>query len=642
MNFFKLIFRNFPNVAQNKFTLGFKDTDLEDSFHNHYTEQYLIHGRICHVLAAIFYSFFGIFDEVLFPDSWHIMWFIRYAVVLPMFVIGFFYSFSNSYKKYWQLLFFIFVMITGSGYVYMTAISPLSVSYSLYTGIIFCLFFGYAFIRLRFVFSSLAGWLLTIGYIIVVILGYDTSYTIVLNNIPHIIGLNFLGMFIGYSMELAVRHNFLLINELAKSEKDLNNSYKLLEKKVKTRTKELEAVNLELVEDRKKRLEVEAHLRQSQKMESIGTLAGGIAHDFNNILAGIFGYTELLQIKLQNQKEMLAYIDSILKAGNRAKALVEQILTFSRQSVHKLKPIYPQIVINEALKLIESSLPTTISINKEIQKNCGLVLADHTQLHQIIMNLCTNAYHAMEESGGELNVFLREIEFTVENLQDSTLTPGKYIQLTVVDTGTGIERGMIERVFDPYFTTKDEGKGTGLGLAVIHGIVKSHGGHISVDSEPGIGSEFCVYLPMIKATPEVTQIETQPIQKGNEHILLVDDQKDVIEIERQMLEVLGYQVTTKTSSMDALDTFRENPEAFDLVVTDMTMPNMTGDRLAEELIVIRPSISIILCTGFSETISKEKAVSMGIKGFLMKPVVIKELSSTIRNVLDNMEKSGQG
>ncbi|MCP3954292.1 MAG: PAS domain S-box protein [Desulfobacterales bacterium] len=376
-------------------------------------------------------------------------------------------------------------------------------------------------------------------------------------------------------------------------------------------------------------------LRQAQKMESIGTLAGGIAHDFNNILSGIFGYTQLLQLKIQKDSEMHVYLDPILHAGTRAKELVQQILTFSRQSVNKSIPTDIQIVIKEALKLIEASLPSTITIRQRIQKDCGLIMADHTLIHQIIMNLCTNAYHAMEKTGGELSVALGEFELWAEDWKDRAMNPGKYAKLTVADTGTGMDQGVIDRIFDPYFTTKEEGKGTGLGLAVIHGIVKSHGGYISVDSRPGKGTEFHIFLPVIAAVQETASTAVQmPIQKGSEHILLVDDQEEVLDIERQILEALGYKVTVNNCSIEAVDTFRASPDSFDLVITDMTMPNMTGDKLAGELIKIRPEIPILLCTGLCEQISEEELKSLGIKGVIMKPVVSGELSTMIRKLLD--------
>ncbi|NNK85612.1 MAG: response regulator, partial [Desulfobacterales bacterium] len=267
--------------------------------------------------------------------------------------------------------------------------------------------------------------------------------------------------------------------------------------------------------------------------------------------------------------------------------------------------------------------------------DCGLVLSDPTHIHQIVMNICTNAYHAMEQSGGKLSVTLKEVELTAEHLKDPTMTPGLYVCLIIADNGPGMEQVVIDRIFDPYFTTKEEGKGTGLGLAVVHGIVKSHGGQIIVYSEPGKGSQFKICLPMIQKHKEPAKAEIDmPIQKGDERILLVDDQDLIAQMEKQMLERLGYQVTARNSSIDALEAFRAQPDKFDLVITDLTMPNMTGDNLARELIKICPDIPVILCTGFSELISKEKAESLGIQKLLMKPVALKDLSTAIREVLN--------
>ncbi len=388
--------------------------------------------------------------------------------------------------------------------------------------------------------------------------------------------------------------------------------------------------------------ESEERLQQSQKMESIGTLAGGIAHDFNNILFPIIGHAEMLLDDLPQESPLRNNLDEIYGGSLRARDLVKQILTFSRQTEHEMKPLKVQLVVEEVLKLVRSSLPATISTHHDISNECGLVMADPTQIHQIAMNLCTNAFHAMEETGGKLIVSLQEVELTVADSKDSTMIPGPHVCLTVADTGTGIEQNVKERMFDPYFTTKDEGKGTGLGLAVIHGIIKNHGGHISVYSEPGKGAEFKVYLPVIKPQKTVQQVETDlPIQQGAERILLIDDQDAIVQMIRQMLERLGYHVTARISSPDALEVFRIQPDKFDLVITDMTMPNMTGDKLAGELIKIRSDIPIILCTGFSERMPEEKATSLGIKGFLMKPVVMKDLSAKIREVLDNTEGSGE-
>ncbi|MEA1901589.1 MAG: ATP-binding protein [Thermodesulfobacteriota bacterium] len=382
----------------------------------------------------------------------------------------------------------------------------------------------------------------------------------------------------------------------------------------------------------KEKKKLEARLRQAQKMEAIGTLAGGIAHDFNNILFPILGYSEMLMNDAPDNSDLKRDLSMIFNGTKRARDLVKQILAFSRQREYDLKPIKVHLVVKEALKLIRSSIPATIDIMQNII-DCELVMADYTQIHQVAMNLLTNAYHAMEKKGGKLKVTLKEVDLRADDLKG--MPPGTYVRLTVSDTGIGMDQSTIDRIFDPYFTTKKEGKGTGLGLAVVHGIIKSHGGHISVYSEPGKGSEFHVYLPVIKAQQETKQIEIQPIKKSNERILVVDDEKMVVEIQQKMLMRLGYDVISCTSSVEALKAFQANPDNFDLIITDMTMPNMTGDQLAQKIMEIRTDIPIILCSGFSEKMSNEKAKSLGIKEFLMKPVLIKDLSITIRRVLDN-------
>ncbi|MCD4719289.1 MAG: response regulator [Desulfobacula sp.] len=387
----------------------------------------------------------------------------------------------------------------------------------------------------------------------------------------------------------------------------------------------------------KKKLKLESQLRQAQKMEAIGTLAGGIAHDFNNILFPVFGYLEMMMADVPEDNPLFDDLTMVLNGAKRARDLVKQIVMFSRQTEHEKKPLKVQLIIREVLKLTHSSLPTTIDIRQDISDECGLVIADPTQIHQIAMNLITNAYHAMEKTGGNLTIKLKEIELTLGDLKDPAMVPGTHVCLTIADTGPGMDQSVIARIFDPYFTTKENGKGTGMGLAIVHGIVKSHGGHISVYSEPGKGTEFKVCLPVIKLRKTIQRIEPDllPIQKGNERVLLVDDEDIIVQVERKMLERLGYQVTVRASSIDALEAFRANPDNFDFVITDMTMPNMSGDRLAVELNKIRPGIPILLCTGFSETMSEEKAAFIGIKGVLLKPVTMKNFADKIREMLDN-------
>ena len=381
---------------------------------------------------------------------------------------------------------------------------------------------------------------------------------------------------------------------------------------------------------------LEAHFQQSQKIQSIGTLAGGIAHDFNNILYPIIGYTEMAIDDVPEDSLTKRNLGEVLKATKRARDLVQQILTFSRQSDRELKPLKVQSIVKEAMQLLRASIPSTIIISQNIDNDCGAIRGDQTQIHQIIMNLCTNAYQTMEETGGQLELSLDEITIGPDKaIYKVDMEPGKYARLTVSDTGHGMEPAVLARIFDPYFTTKEPGKGTGLGLSVVHGIVNTHGGHISASSEPGKGTKFDVYLPLFESAEiEAETVSSETIATGDEHILLVDDENLIVDVVRQMLERLGYQVTVRTSSVEALGAFRASPDKFDLVITDLTMPNMTGDKLSQELMNIRSDIPIILCTGFSEKMSAERANASGLKGFLMKPVIINALAKTVREVLD--------
>jgi CheY-like chemotaxis protein len=373
-------------------------------------------------------------------------------------------------------------------------------------------------------------------------------------------------------------------------------------------------------------------------MEAIGTLAGGIAHDFNNILSPLLGHAELLMSDLNEDSPLQASVNEIYRASLRARDLVQQILAFSRQTEDELKPIKIHPAVKEALTLLRASLPKTINIEQNIDSNCGAVIADPTQIHQIAMNLATNAYHAMEDTGGTLKVALKQVQMEPDQSKNIGLVPGTYACLTVSDTGCGIQKEILDKIFDPYFTTKGKSKGTGLGLSVVHGIVKGYGGDIHIKSEPGKGTEVCVYLPIIESKIEKGATHSiESIQGGTEKILLVDDEEAIVRMEQQMLKQLGYQVTTRTGSIDALEAFKANPDRYDLIITDMTMPNMTGIQLAQEIKKIRPEIPIIICTGFSDQINEEKCKAMGIQGYVMKPIVRKEFAGTIRTVLDRKE-----
>ncbi|MFH0996302.1 MAG: PAS domain S-box protein [Pseudomonadota bacterium] len=409
-----------------------------------------------------------------------------------------------------------------------------------------------------------------------------------------------------------------------------------------------------LAEEQKAKLE--ARLMQAQKMESIGSLAGGIAHDLNNILFPISGLSEMLLDEMSpgtSEHESLAQIH---KSAQRGSDLVKQILAFSRQSNPRKLPIRIQPILEEVLKLTRATVPRNIEITSHIKPDCGLVSADPSQVHQILMNLITNAYHAVEGSGGMIHIALKEADSgwnisaplpafgekgeSPFHPMPGDLLSGKYACITVYDTGTGIDQTLIDKIFEPYFTTKEQGKGTGLGLSVVHGIVKEHGGDIRVYSEFGKGTTFNVYLPLLKSAGDgKTVASPEKYPTGRESILLVDDEAPIVHLMQKMLEKLGYQVTARTSSPDALALFSADPLSFDLVICDRGMPNMTGEQLAGELISIKPGIPVIICTGFSDATDEQRGRAMGIKGYLMKPVAAGDLAAMVRNVLDGVPDS---
>ncbi len=385
------------------------------------------------------------------------------------------------------------------------------------------------------------------------------------------------------------------------------------------------------ISERKKLRE---RLAQSQKMEAIGTLAGGIAHDFNNILGAILGFTELALADTDNVEEVNSDLQQVMKAGNRAKDLVGQILTFARQAETTRRPLMVSSIAKEVLNFLLASLPSTIEIVKDLQANTT-ILGDPVQVHQILMNLATNAAKAMPD-GGMLEVKLSDIEVKEDSRKHfHDISPGKYIRISVSDTGTGMSQEVKERIFEPFFTTRKEGDGTGMGLSVVHGIIQEYGGTISVYSEPGKGSTFNVFLPAILEEESEVPAISSDTPGGEERILIVDDEDHLLEIQEKMLTKLGYTVTSMNNSHKAFLLFQEYPTQFDLLITDITMPRLTGDRLAKKILALRPDFPIIACTGYSEKLTELSVKRIGIRALIMKPIVRKELAETIRQVLDS-------
>ena len=399
---------------------------------------------------------------------------------------------------------------------------------------------------------------------------------------------------------------------------------------IRTSSRDITAVK----QAEEERSNLEKQLFEAQKMEAIGTLAGGIAHDFNNILSGIMGYAELAA--LQTEESLRSKnIQQILFAAERARNLVKQILAFSRHVGQDKKPMDLQTVVQEALKLLHATIPTTIEIRHELTDQPAIIDADYTQMHQVILNICTNAAHEMGEKGGVIGVRLTREYISDEQAIEVHLKPGSYIKLSISDTGQGIDPAIIHRIFDPFFTTKKIGEGTGLGLSVVYGIVKNHDGVVQVESRPGQGATFHICLPCLEGQNTLPESSTAgPIPGGAERILFVDDEETIVELTKIILAHLGYQVTVCTDSRQALKLYESNPEGFDLIITDMTMPHLSGSELAQQIKKLRPGQPIILCTGYSSYINAEVAAELGIKTFLLKPVARQELAVAVRNALD--------
>jgi signal transduction histidine kinase/ActR/RegA family two-component response regulator len=652
MNIFKQTLINFLGLGResseamtfNRLTLSFTGylSNYESEFLNDYYVRALNPFRYALILAMIFYSAFAFLDASTVPELKEIFWLIRFAVVLPVLLSVFVFTYFRSFRNYMQLSIAIVLFITGFGIIVMVILGARVSNYSYYAGLILIFIFGYTFAKARFIYASVAGWLIVIAYEISAIWISNTPITIMINNNFFFISSNIIGMLVGYSLELSSRRDFYMRKLLELEQDKVKAVNSTLEKRVNERTRQLTDTNIKLKKEievrkrsEKQRSELETQLFHLKKIETIGTLAGGIAHDFNNILTPIIGYTDMALEEIPEDSTLRFDLEQINIAAVRGKDLVQQILTFSRQVNVEKKPVRLDQIVVEVINLIKASLPHEIEVRKSIDSGIGIILADPVHMHQIIMNLCTNAIHAMKKSGGTLDIKVDSVLVDQKTTKKiNNLKVGIYVRIRLSDTGHGMDRRTKERIFEPFFTSKEVGSGTGLGLSVVHGIVSNYNGAITVDSTPGKGTLFTVYLPYNNSDPINEIKSSEQLPRGVEHILFVDDEMDITFMGKRMLENLGYKVTTRTNSTEAFEEFRRNPGKYSLLVTDQTMPKMLGTELAGKMRKIKPDLKVIIITGYIDKSSEVTKSTTGSYEMILKPIKLSEFSKVIRKVLD--------
>lgn len=636
----------------NRLTLAFSGEiqQYEKAFRDDYYMRSLNPMRFSLVLSTFFFGIFAFLDALLLPELKSMFWFIRFGIITPLLTGVIIFSFTAGFKKVMQPVLAALMYVTGLAIIVMTIFAANQAgNYTYYAGLFLIFIIGYTFIRARFIYATVVGWSIVATYEVAAIWISDTPMEILINNNFFFISANVIGMFISYFMEQSVRRDFYMRILLQKEQDKVQSANNALEKRVQERTRQIAQANKDLKKEieirkrhEKEKTQLEGQLVQLQKMETIGTLAGGIAHDFNNILTPILGYTEMALEELSKESVLRYDIEQINSAAIRGKDLVQQILTFSRQVDFDKKPLRLDREVTEVLKLIRASFPSNIEIRQELDTDCGTVLADSTQMHQIIMNLCTNAYHAMMGKGGVLTVKLDKQKVGSRTINGSAkIQKGIYVRLSIADTGHGMDKRTVERIFEPFFTLKEVGSGSGLGLSVVHGIVSNYNGSIVVESEPGEGSSFTIYLPQHSEHFEEKKDNIQQLKKGKGSIMFVDDEKEITFMGKRMLESLGYSVDIMTDSQEALRVLTETPHKYDLLVTDQAMPELMGTELIARAKEFRPDLKAIIITGYQESIPANAMEQYGIADIISKPLILSEFSELIGKVLSQKVKNSR-
>ena len=629
-----------PNEMNvNPLTLSFPEW-IEENFRKDYFENSIKLVRISLLAGIILYSLFGLLDATLVPEMKHTLWVIRCAIVVPCLaaVIGL--TYWSNFIKIFQFSVAAAMAIAGVAINVMMAVISPPVSFTYYVGLILVFIWGYSFTRVRFVWATAAGWLIVISYEIIAIYIKQTPKDILLTNNFFFISANVIGMCVCYSIEYYTRANFYIAYLLEKEREKIAQANRRLEEIVKNRTMELTQSNKNLrqeIDERhkleKERSELQTQLQRAEKLEAIGTLAGGVAHDFNNLLMGIQGNTSLVLSKLDSKDPLYKRLMSAQSYVKKSSELANQLLGFARGGAYELKVTDLNKLIDKVSKMFGRTRKEIV-IFTHSKEDLHSVNVDRRQIEQVLLNLFVNAAQAMPK-GGRLFVQTNNVELDDKILEAHNLAPGMYVEVSVADTGTGIDPDIIEKVFDPFFTTKEMGRGTGLGLASAYGIIKSHGGFIDVKSELGKGSTFSFYIPQHEGKAKKARGKKENIIRGSGKILLVDDEDMILEEVSAMLEAIGYEVVPAKGGSEAIVAFAKKKNEFDLIILDVIMPEIDGSKTFKRLRIINPDVKILLSSGYSMNETVQKLVDQGANGFLQKPFDLPVLSHKVKKIIES-------